>query len=210
MNLRDWWVRGPFPYRRYMRRHHCVFVHVPKVAGTSVLQVLSGLAVPPRDHCGWRTYYQADRARFEASFKFAFVRNPWDRAASVYNYLAAGGNGSGDLWFRDRVQRDGLTFARFVTEYLNQDRIHQHLLFMPQYGFLVDHEDRLRVDFLGRYETLAADFGTVATRLGLPPALPHANSAGRGDFRTQYTDPALVAAVARLYRKDIELFGYAF
>lgn len=29
--------------------------------------------------------------RFDAMFKFAVVRNPWDRVVSAYHFLAAGG-----------------------------------------------------------------------------------------------------------------------
>jgi hypothetical protein len=193
-----------------MRRHRCIFVHVPKVAGTSVLQALSGLERPPRDHCSWQVYYQADSRKFSTYFKFAFVRNPWDRIASVYAYLARGGNGTTDAWFRRLVDDEDMTFARFLCEYLDQDRIHQHLLFMPQYRFLVDHEDRVMVDVLGRYERFPEDYAAVAARLGLRAEAPWANRSQREGYRSLYKDPALVDAVGRLYRKDAVLFGYEF
>lgn len=29
-----------FPYRDYLDRHRCIFIHVPRAAGTSILQAM--------------------------------------------------------------------------------------------------------------------------------------------------------------------------
>jgi hypothetical protein len=87
---------------------------------------------------------------------------------------------------------------------------------VPQYRFLcAPFSTRIAVDFVGRYEQLDRDFSYVRQRLGLDPSirLPHHNrgpqaSAG-GDYRRHYT-AAMREVVDRVYREDIELFGYSF
>ena len=89
------------------------------------------------------------------------------------------------------------------------------------------------VDFLGRFETLQADFNSVCEKLGVPHTpVPHVNkSKWRRGLRgllqkilsrtapgtqtappsnADYYDDESVEIVSRLYRRDIELFGYTF
>ena len=67
-----------------MINNRCIFIHIPKVAGTSILRAL-GAPERPRVHLAWYVYYHANKNRFEKYFKFAFVRNPWGRAHPTYN-----------------------------------------------------------------------------------------------------------------------------
>ncbi len=38
-------LRVQYPYKEYMHRHRCIFVHIPKTAGTSIVTCLGGNAV---------------------------------------------------------------------------------------------------------------------------------------------------------------------
>ena len=102
---------------------------------------------------------------------------------------------------------------------------------MPQYDMLHDSNGRLLVDFVGRFERLQQDFDEVCQRLDIDDSeLPHRNPSnkrsrnlkrrvrnfvfrnGEGDKRhyTDFYDVETHEAVSRLYRRDIETFGYAF
>jgi hypothetical protein len=223
-------------------------VHVPKTAGISVEHVflnLMGLTWetraplllrhnddptrgPPRlSHLTAAEYVSLGyltQQDFDAYFKFSFVRNPWDRLVSEYRYRG----------YPVRVD-----FKTFVFEHLPERQfsdLYTHIV--PQYDFLHDEGGKLLVDFVGRYESLQADFDVVCSRLGLPATpLPHVNGSGarRPPVRTlndvkkllrrwlwnlerrhtfphytQYYDDETRDHVARLYRKDIEAFGYSF
>ncbi len=75
-------------YRPY-DQHKCIFVHVPKSAGISVSMSLFGNL--SGGHVPIRTYSLVfNKVEFDNYFKFAFVRNPWDRVASGYFYLRDG------------------------------------------------------------------------------------------------------------------------
>jgi hypothetical protein len=65
------------------------------------------------------------------------------------------------------------------------------------------------VDFIGRYENLAADYAVVKERLSLSADLPHTNRSSHGSYRDYYTDETR-AIVADRYARDIAHFGYRF
>src|SRR5215467_9332165 len=62
--------------------HRFIFVHIPKTAGNSVNRVFG---VSWQNHKDLARYARECEA-FETFFKFAIVRNPWDRLLSDYNY----------------------------------------------------------------------------------------------------------------------------
>jgi hypothetical protein len=134
---------------------------------------------------------------FDGYFKFAFVRNPFDRFIS---YCA----------FRTRDDGDFATNPKKVMwEFIDNPPM-EHLLFQPQYQFLVDGAGNLLTDALGRVETMQQSYDEIAERIGIPSrTLDKVNATVRGDYRDYY-DKDLVAAVAKIYARDLELFGYEF
>ena len=74
------------PYDDY----RCIFVHIPKAAGMSICRSLFGnLAGGHATLSDYQIIFP--RLEFESYFKFTFVRNPWDRVFSAYNFLKKGG-----------------------------------------------------------------------------------------------------------------------
>ncbi len=135
---------------------------------------------------------------FGAYFKFAFVRNPFDRFVS---YCAFVSRDSGDF------ERSPRAFMRYVIRDLQPL---DHPLFRPQYEFLVDAQGKLAMDYVGRNEQMQQDYDAICARLGLPSAtLDRVNASTHGPWRDYY-DAELVALVAGLYQRDLDLFGYSF
>lgn len=204
--------RGGYSFRPF-DEHRCIFVHVPKTAGVSISRELFGNL--SGGHTPIATYERVFSKRdFESFFKFAFVRNPWDRLYSAYRFLKSGGMSEGDRrWAEQNLS--GITgFSEFVTDHLRRSRILSSSHFIPQYRFLCrPGSKQVLVDFVGRYESLDRDFRTVKQRMGLdtPGGLPHFNrgKSGAGDYRAAYT-PETRRVVADVYREDIELFHYDF
>ena len=201
------------------------FIHLPKTGGCSVKIALAPFADDPLayapnrwlNRCGIHANYFAPwhhkRFRthtpaailyrelpcdaFAELFTFAFVRNPWDLLVSSYHFLT-----------RSREHRRGRvalrlgSFARYVDYELTRGKLVQSRMLTSRHG-------RLLVDFVGRFETLDADFMTVCGHLGLCARLPHVNAGSRGDYREHFT-PALAARVTDGFGEDIERFGYSF
>ncbi|WP_417698442.1 sulfotransferase family 2 domain-containing protein, partial [Psychromonas sp.] len=75
-----------FPYRKYTRKYKCIFIHIPKTAGTSILMTLIGKD-SLKDHSNYYDFKRINSVKFKKYYKFCFVRNPYDRAVSLYEYL---------------------------------------------------------------------------------------------------------------------------
>lgn len=199
--------RVNFPYKDYNILKKCIFIHIPKNAGTSVLRSLGYGG--GRQHCSYQYYLMSDSEKFHKFFKFTIVRNPYDRLVSGYWYMKNGGNKRSDMKFKEILDEQYPDFRSFVFGFLDKDRIHEIKIFNPQYIYLFDHYDNLRVDFIARYESLADDFQVIAKRLNLDgKGLPIVNPSNKGDYREYYTDEKVVQRVRYLYRKDFELLHY--
>ena len=145
------------------------------------------------------------RDTYNRLFKFAFVRNPWDLQVSSYHHIKRE---------RPNLVNEGESFADFLRRKLEPTRPWQYHLdtsITPQSDYLIDLRGRQIVDFIGRYESLQADFDTCCQRIGIPTiALPHRRQASdRAEYR-QYYDQETQALVAERFAADIETFGYVF
>lgn len=209
-----------------------IFFHVAKVAGLSMRSVLQPycqepeqfkIRRPPPQIAGqpnplyamWEAYMthvkavearqQLGSAIFDRFYKFAFVRNPWDWQVSMYHFILK--------------EREHLRHAQ-VAALPNYEAYLEWVFTTPKNPFtkgatrlqkemVVDAENRLLVDFVGRFEQLAEDFQQISQRLQLTTTLPQINRTHHEDYRRYYT-PKAYDLVAHYCRDDIELFGYSF
>jgi hypothetical protein len=187
--------------------NRCIFVHVPKAAGTSVKKTLfpdaQGIT-----HYRAIDYFLDSPLKFKRYFVFAFSRNPYDRLVSAYNYLLEGGKNEADLRFRDKFLTAYKSFGDFVKNGLPRKEIKNKYHFMPQYLFVVNFRGRIMVDFLGRVETIEEDFEVISKRIGVDAHLPHKNKSSRGPYEDLYTEELRIITYMN-YKKDFELLGYS-
>lgn len=225
-----------------------IFIHIPKCAGQSIeLYFLEHLGLswsqrdqllcrpnndpsagPPRlAHLTAGEYVEfgyVPQPLFNRMYKFAFVRNPLARLVSEYRFRQHTIGNDFKTWVMRDFPRPGWS---------DQWR---HV--MPQIDYLVNDEGRLLVDFVGRFERLDEDFGTIRNELELPnPKLPDKNRNSkikllykkirkRGlfpafkseltdmtkrntDYRAYY-DQESFEWTRHFYKRDIERFGYDF
>lgn len=203
-------------------RHRFIFVAVPKTGTHSVRQALRehlgpedieqvGLFVNKRfpypelaaighGHLSLRQVRPfLGEDRFAEYFKFAFVRNPFDRFVSYCAFMT-----------RDRPGLFDANPRAVMHDILFRLRPMQHILFRPQYELLVDAAGALATDQVGRVEDMQASYDEACRRIGLASQrLEQVNSSRRGGYR-QYYDQALIDGITALYARDLELFGYTF
>lgn len=202
--------------------HRFIFAAVPKTGTHSVRQALrehmsdedieqAGLFVNKRfpwqdlaairhGHLSLqqvRPFLGADA--FDSYFKFAFVRNPFDRFVSYCAFMLR----EGDV-FQQRP-RDVMRHFLFV------EPPEQHILFQPQSTLLVGNDGRtLLTDRIGRVEDMQSSYEAICKDIGITARqLDRVNQSKRNDYRDYY-DQSLMDAVAKRYALDIELFGYTF
>ncbi len=208
--------------------HQCIFVHIPKTGGSSVEHLLGvfrdwrnedrdclfGLIQSPDIlKKQWVTRFLQHLSIHEIAellssyclnqyFSFSWVRNPWDRMVSIYSnkdpdMLAMAANLGLDL--------TKLGFSDFVDQ--TRDLFHVHLL--DQSRFITDKDDRIAVNFVGRFERYTQDMNFVCSKLGIISKIPHMNISTRGNYRDYYNDHT-IAEISKRYEIDIDLFGYTF
>jgi len=213
--------------------HHrkFIFLHIPKCGGTSIEKVILSHYNINND---WTKEYPLEelpmkvRAEFNIGFnhqhfllneilneypkclnyfKFAFIRNPFSRIVSEYNYILSYSKNLENLSFRD--------FILNLENYLNIFAYVYHDLSLCDY--LLNKEGELVVDFVGRLENFQEDFNEVCSNLEMPNLLlPHTNvskksrhNASKKNY-TEYYDNETREIVARKFAKDIEYSGYEF
>src|SRR5690625_2614056 len=67
-------------------QYHSIFVHIPKTAGVSVAHSLFEIKTAYHVRVSkYQIIFSQDE--YNQYFKFAFVRNPWDRLVSAYRFL---------------------------------------------------------------------------------------------------------------------------
>lgn len=193
--------------------HRCVFVQVPKTAGVAVAESLFG-----NRGAGHRTYQElrdvferAYRVRdFDLFFTFAFVRNPWDRLHSAYQFLMAGGMLPEDEEFARQTLHCFDDFNEFVKGWVTPAHVASWLHFRTQSEFLVDVHGDVGVSFVGRYERIGEDYEHVRRTLGFGAPLCVRNATrGRTSYRDAYNAESR-QIVAEVYEEDIRRFGYEF
>ena len=125
--------------------------------------------------------------RWNQFFKFCFERNPWDKVISAYFWET-----------RNDAVRPPFDEWIGILGNIKSDRR------------LYTIDDKLAVDFVGRYETLEADLRTALERSGVTTTveLPRAKGAVRRTDARLVINATADAAIAREFAPEIEQFGY--
>jgi len=206
-----------------------LFIHVPKTAGTTVTRTLSRYTTFRDIELGGTKYGEALQNLFASRFDlrkhstaaqikakcpphlwrsffvFAFVRNPYARAYSVYRFLQRWKDGPHHEMVAD------LSFHDFLTSGAVQDGTVE--IARPQVHWLAPEGKVLPgIDFIGRVERFAEDFGFVLSvihrRRETWDGARHDNASTKAEeWRTEMT-PAVRAAIEEIYAQDFALFGY--
>jgi hypothetical protein len=142
-----------------------------------------------------RPYFRQED--FDGFFKFAFVRNPFDRFVSYCAFMTRE---------HGQFEKD----PKAVMRHFIDNPQWQHILFQPQHVFVTGADGQLLSDYLGRVEQMQQSYDEAARRIGIPSRqLEKVNASSRRDYRDYY-DEALIDGVAKLYARDLEYFGYEF
>jgi hypothetical protein len=185
--------------------HRFIFVHINKTGGTSIEKVFDPMADQknvPMKHASAAKYKKRFPDQFDAYFKFAFVRNPWDWLVSRYH------------WSRYRQRLITFEFPEFLDRLESGYELSAARWLRKALAPQVDRitiDGRIAVDFVGRFEQLRDDFHHVCNVLQLEdrPPLPHVFRSDHACY-TNYYDDEMKAVVERLYAVDIEAFDYRF
>lgn len=220
-------------------KHKCIFIHIPKCAGTSIESALGHLdnhqGRGGQDHRSVRMIenplplinslsskenikelyrrrreisrkvmnpnnkIQVSADQFQSYYKFTIVRNPWGRAFSWYKNVKRD-----DVHKKKESVSEDLAFADFLRRFADKGML------QPQTWWLKSFDGSIKMDYIGRFETLSDDYSEVARIIGVPNnTLPHKMKGEQTDYRQHYNNDAY-DIVAETYKEEIELFNYTF
>ena len=207
-----------------------LFIHIPKTGGstiknslvyeksnnqyTSLRQVIQKsqpeklIRIDHKDRIinSHNSIYQISRSvRIDNYFKFAFVRNPWDRIVSYYHYLIQYWDLSKDhpLTFRDWVLNSKSKKGRSFLD--------SRCARITQFDHVSNLETKeLLLDFVGKFENLQEDFDKVCKIIDIPSQKLNIVNTSKHEHYTKYYNEDTKNMIGDYYRKDIEYFDYEF
>tara|TARA_R100000322_G_scaffold42860_10_gene27038 strand:+ start:3905 stop:4618 length:714 start_codon:yes stop_codon:yes gene_type:complete len=207
--------------------HRTIFVHIPKCGGQSVEQAflddlgltwaqraplvlgrnLPGGAGPPRlahlSAADYTRHHFVTPEMWRDYFTFAVVRDPVARAMSLFNHLAP--VATLDAFVHDWLpEQFALAPAYEASKHGNPGKYH---FVRPQTDFVTTAEGAILPDRIIRLEDLATVWPEVQSNARFAASLPHRNASGSG-VTTRDLSQRGVDAIAALYQRDFETFGY--
>lgn len=209
-------------------KYKCIFIHIPKCAGSSIFRFLNpnivlDWKVPNYDVLfGWcpkrKLHLQHATAKqlletelinekqWATYFKFSIVRNPWDRALSDYYWIQKDRKIKGS--FKDFIlKRD--VFEKFLTDDNSMHYRGDHLL---QQSDFFDVEGQYALDYVGRFENLQKDIETMSKIIGVDSEFKQHEKKSNKAYRHYsifYTN-SNKQLIQNVYNEDIERFEYSF
>jgi len=177
-------------------QHQFIWFRVAKVGTRTILDILekhSELTIS-----GYSVPFEAKKSK--NYFKFAFVRNPWDRVVSCYHKQVVT---KINPHYHACWDKDFDFFIDFIASQ-NLTRCDVHI---KQQTALIPLKD---VDFIGRFENFEEDLRYVLAAIGLSHAeIAHKNKSEHKHYSEYYTKRTQ-DIIYKKYRKDIKTFGYQF
>ena len=188
--------------------HKCIFIHIPRCAGSSMELALEGKSVFNRSkkHLLATTAKRIYKDYWDDYFKFSFVRNPWDRTVSLSRWPS---------FYGCRV-REGKLLIKGLKNLIIDPRSkskfdRKKLKFKKNAVYLnILNEE---IDFIGRFENLQADWLYVCKQIGLEQKplgnIKKYKTKLKYPHRNYYTTETK-NIVHETYQEDINFFNYKF
>lgn len=208
--------------------HKCkaIYIHIPKTGGSAVkhaiLQALGyttsfttdskrptkvkkefSLTGPQKHRQLVQVIKDLPNEQVNQYYKFTFIRNPWDRMVSEFHW-------------RQQIYNDRkpppVDFKQFIHEIERMQASKTYFFrshIQTQKSFVVDTAGVVALDDIFRLETITTDIKVVSAKLDLPLQIKRYNTSTHRDYR-EYYNKETKQVINKLYRDDIETFGYTF
>lgn len=191
----------------------CIFIHIPKTAGTSIEQFLKDkdknfiYYLGVRDNRSMHHFTAMDLKKeipnvFNNYYKFSIVRNPYDRLLSEYYWCPIPNIGY-------KYGKTKADFLYYVTNVIKNNSYYDNIYndhFMPQYMFIYN-KNKLMIDQLFKYEDLEWVESYLKKKLNIENNLPFLNKTKIVIKKDNWNDQQK-EKIYKLYKNDFILFGY--
>lgn len=176
--------------------HQFVWFRVAKNGTRSILNILENNI--PLSINDFKVPYRSQD--YKGYFKFAFVRNPWDRVVSCYCNKILRKNHTA---FQECYDKDFDYFVQFI----NKQDLHEADPHIRLQSTLFPLNE---MDFIGRFETFTQDLQYILSLFHLEYVPIEKKNASIRKHYSQYYNEKTKAIIAKKYKLDIEQFGYFY
>lgn len=196
------------PYPFYIKkREDIIHIHITKTAGTSLRHSMQFNRIAQSSKT--KKHYFAKEVieilepeHWDAAFKFTFVRNPWDRLYSYYRFQ--------QRKHKIATKEQGNSFELWLKSTLKKQYENPYEKIRPQAEWLKNFDNKIDVDFIGRFENLASDVTKLGKLLNMKIDLPHINQSLPIIHYSEAYNDELEELIRIHYKEDIEMFDYSF
>lgn len=189
----------------------CIFIHIPKTAGTSIEQFIRDngsnnlLFIGVRNNRSLQhlTAYELKMMIpyiYKQYYKFSIVRNPYDKLLSEYYW-----NPSINIGYKNGKSKKD--FLKNVIEIVQNKKYFNDIYndhFIPQYNFLF-YKNKLLVNQLFKYEDLEWVSNFLKKKLKIKRNFPYLN---KNNIEKEGWDDDEKEIIYNLYKNDFLYFGY--
>jgi hypothetical protein len=206
-----------------------IFIHIPKNGGSYIANILSknygfkNYYLQRPDHIqickdydksvkthenkiiGTLIYYRTssylnkimnmDNHKWNTYFIFTFIRNPYDRIISGWNYIN-----------KYNIQFDN--FLNFGNHTNSWDYWH---VFMSQYKHIIDTNNKIRANYIGKFENLEDDLVIILKKLGfnnINHNISVKNSKKHDNYKSYYKNNDILNKVNYYINDDLKYFNF--
>jgi hypothetical protein len=211
-----------------------VFIHVPKCGGTSISRAIFGergifdQKFHEAEHLNYSFYsnfLEQIGLSISSFFVFSFVRSPYSRIYSHWNFLRSCYrkrhshhflkifDNHNLLYFLDDPNKfvDCVFMHRIEYSLGCRSKAHEYLanVFVPQV-FWFDY-DISKLNFLGKFENIENDFQQISERISCNSTLPHVNKTSfKEDEYLDFLNASSIEKINKMFYIDFKLLGYSF
>jgi hypothetical protein len=203
-----------------------LWVWIPKNAGSfffSHPSICGSWHAKEGSHKTYKELSLIVRDDLDSYFKFAFVRNPYDKIVSAFHHFSKAHKFDIYKSFEDFILNnfeddhgniDIKNSKTFLSTYrrfgINGETHNDH--FIPQIEYIIGDNNSIEMDFIGRFESLYVDFCFVCDSIGISKIKNQVKNKSTHDCYMKYFEGknsrSKLDIVNFLYKEDFEKFKY--